>query len=216
MSRSTGPPAVSVPIAYLVRHCSTQYTAEGRLQGKLDVPLSAEGRAEAAQNVGALRLLRLTRIVASPLKRARQTATMYARALGICLQLDERLQELDHGVWEGELFVDLLGPDRWSYGDWLREPGAYTIPGSPETVQTAQRRMVACVVDHASACPGETLLFVSHKHALAALWCALRNVDLREFSEQVDEGLGARQIPREAMERLACRQRKKGSDAATV
>lgn len=48
----------------------------------------------------------------------------------------------------------------------------------------------------------DILLFVSHKHVLAALWCALKNLELTEFQSQMDEGLTANEILMYLLERL--------------
>lgn len=79
----------------LLRHGPTEWNALGRVQGHTDIPLSAAGRAKMA----ALRLpVTATRVYASPMLRARQTA----QALGLQDPiLDPRLMEQNWGVWEG-------------------------------------------------------------------------------------------------------------------
>ena len=56
----------------LVRHGRTDANAQGLLLGRLDPPLSDEGRAQAAAL--AARIPRDARVIASPLLRTRQTA----------------------------------------------------------------------------------------------------------------------------------------------
>jgi probable phosphoglycerate mutase len=79
----------------LLRHGPTEWNALGRVQGHTDIPLSEAGLAKMA----VLRLPVLaTRVYASPLLRARQTA----QALGLKDPiLDPRLMEQNWGVWEG-------------------------------------------------------------------------------------------------------------------
>jgi probable phosphoglycerate mutase len=79
----------------LLRHGPTEWNALGRVQGHTDIPLSAAGRAKMA----ALRLpVAATRVHASPMLRARQTA----QALGLENPvLDSRLMEQNWGAWEG-------------------------------------------------------------------------------------------------------------------
>ena len=89
----------------LLRHFPTDWNAAGRLQGRTDVPLSAEGRAELAGR----RLPEEWRgrpILTSPLARARETAQ--ALAEGAEVRVDDRLMEMDLGEWEGKLGPDLL------------------------------------------------------------------------------------------------------------
>ena len=79
----------------LLRHGPTEWNAAGRIQGHTDIPLSNAGLARMA----ALRLpLEVTRVYASPMLRARQTA----EALGLAAPIyDARLMEQNWGSWEG-------------------------------------------------------------------------------------------------------------------
>lgn len=79
----------------LLRHGPTDWNAAGRIQGHTDIPLSDAGLAKMA----VLRLpLEVTRVYASPMLRARQTA----EALGLAAPIyDVRLMEQNWGSWEG-------------------------------------------------------------------------------------------------------------------
>ena len=79
----------------LIRHGRTVRNAEGVLQGRADVPLDQVGH-EQAQAL-AVALPGLSRVVASPLKRAVETAS----ALAATVELDERFVELDYGSFDG-------------------------------------------------------------------------------------------------------------------
>ena len=89
----------------LLRHGPTDWNAAGRIQGHTDIPLSEAGLAKMA----ALRLpLPVTRIYASPMLRARQTA----EALGLPAPIhDPRLMEQNWGVWEGLTRDEILARD---------------------------------------------------------------------------------------------------------
>lgn len=130
---------------YIIRHGETEWNAERRYQGQVDVPLNARGRQQARRNGEALRAL-LPAIagvdfVASPLGRARETMEIMRRALGLdpaLYRVDERLKELHYGHWEGQLQSHLpqtdpqglalraLDPYRWrpdggeSYADLMQ------------------------------------------------------------------------------------------------
>ena len=62
----------------LWRHGETDHKVAGRVQGRVDVPLNATGTAQAVQAARALAALRPSRIVSSPLARARATAQVLA------------------------------------------------------------------------------------------------------------------------------------------
>jgi broad specificity phosphatase PhoE len=83
----------------LVRHCQSQANAEGRIEGKGDSPLSADGQAQ-AQAVAAFiagRQIGDARLIASSQARAIATAAAIAEACG----WDAAAQ--DHRIREGEL-----------------------------------------------------------------------------------------------------------------
>ncbi len=93
---------------YLVRHAATSWSG-ARFCGRTDLPLSAEGRAQAVRLARAFadRAMRGARIVASPLRRATETAAAIAVALDAGVNVDERLREADFGLAEGRPFGEI-------------------------------------------------------------------------------------------------------------
>ena len=101
------------PIVFL-RHGETKWNAEGRLQGQRDIPLNERGRGQARRNGEAIFAARPEvagyDFVASPLSRARETMEIARLAMGLdpsAYRLDERVQELTFGKWEGFTTADL-------------------------------------------------------------------------------------------------------------
>ena len=86
---------------YLVRHGQTQLNAAGMLRGHLDPPLDAVGQAQARDLATQLGGYELSRMVSSPLRRARETAGPMAAAAGISVEIDERFIDRDYGVFNG-------------------------------------------------------------------------------------------------------------------
>ena len=85
----------------LIRHARTQWNLEKKLQGRKDLPLCAQGEIDARVWAEKLVDLSFDRILASPLIRARQTATIIADRLKIEIVYDEDLVEQNFGQWEG-------------------------------------------------------------------------------------------------------------------
>src|SRR4051794_9949770 len=87
----------------LLRHADTAWSAEGRIQGRRDVPLSESGRA-------ALLGFRLPgacggmRVITSPLARCVETARLLGARDALC---DARLVEMHWGEWEGRVLAEL-------------------------------------------------------------------------------------------------------------
>jgi broad specificity phosphatase PhoE len=141
---------------YLVRHGQTAFNAVGRYQGRLDSPLTALGRSQAARigTVLATLVPPGTRLVSSPLGRTMATAEIIAERAGLPPAItDDRLLEISLGSWDGMTDEDIefthpgarQGTDRWNWhfaspdgeryeqlaaraGAWLAEAVASTGP----------------------------------------------------------------------------------------
>jgi probable phosphoglycerate mutase len=93
-------------IAFL-RHGPTDWNEEGRIQGRIDMPLSAAGRAKMA---GLLPPAGFegARAFTSPLSRAQETAALLGFADAVP---DARLSEHNWGEWEGLTRDEILARD---------------------------------------------------------------------------------------------------------
>jgi broad specificity phosphatase PhoE len=115
--------AVSSPLFYFVRHGETDWNAERRLQGQLDIPLNDVGRLQSAQCGSTLRHLIAARrkvptdfaFISSPLSRARETMEILRSMLGLPHEgytIEPRLAELSFGRWEGLTYREIRALDR--------------------------------------------------------------------------------------------------------
>jgi broad specificity phosphatase PhoE len=86
---------------YLVRHGQTALNESGVLRGHLDPPLDDTGR-DQAQGIGLVLGSRQPAvIIASPLRRAIQTAEPVAERTGLVVETDECLMDRDYEGWAG-------------------------------------------------------------------------------------------------------------------
>jgi broad specificity phosphatase PhoE len=126
----------------LLRHGPTEWNALGKVQGHTDTPLSEAGLAR----MTALRLpFTLTRIYASPMLRARQTAQALDLDHPI---LDARLMEQNWGVWEGLTRAEILsrhGADAFVKAGSDR--GEAFRPGGGESTGELHARVAAFLKD---------------------------------------------------------------------
>lgn len=160
----------------LLRHGRTDWNVEGRLQGRTDVPLNAEGIAGARRAAAQLATMqagggwpdgRLARILSSPLMRALDTARIVGAATGVDVTVDPRLTERDFGGLEGMLHSEILA--RGGLGaDFALQPD---LPDGAEGWGTMQARMLAAYRECAAG--RQPALIVSHMAALTALVQAL-------------------------------------------
>jgi len=85
----------------LIRHGESTWNAAGLWQGHGDAPLSERGRSQARSLALELAELAPTRLLASDLSRARETAEIVGRELGLEVELEPGFRELDVGAWSG-------------------------------------------------------------------------------------------------------------------
>lgn len=108
---------------YLARHGRTPLNAAGLLRGRLDPALDAEGRAEAVRLGRALGDAGVDLVVASPLRRAVDTARPVAERAGLGVEIEPRLIDRDYGSWAGRTREDVV--ERW--GSLDRAPGVEAV-----------------------------------------------------------------------------------------
>ncbi len=154
-------PVLTPTAFWFLRHGETDWNAEGRSQGRTDIPLNAVGVAQARRAAMALVDRGIVTIVASPLSRALRTAEIVAEALQLPVATDDGLMEVAFGTEEGQPMGD------W-YDDWIA--GSFTPEGA-ETFQALHDRAVAAI-NRATARPGPVLV-VAHGALFRALRLAL-------------------------------------------
>ncbi|MGH3493971.1 MAG: histidine phosphatase family protein [Sciscionella sp.] len=129
---------MSVHRIVLLRHGETEYNATGRLQGHLDSMLTEVGWNQARFAVPALARFDPVLTVTSDLRRARDTAGVFAKAAGVTLRVDKRLRETNIGVWQGMTPAEV---DTGWPGDrsrWAGDP-TWAPPGGEARVEVAAR-----------------------------------------------------------------------------
>lgn len=166
----------------LARHGETPWNAEGRYQGKEDIPLSPTGEGQARALGMRLRDVHIDRAVCSPLDRAYRTAQ---HALGesrsAMLHADEGFMEIAHGSWEGKLADEIRAGDADRFQAWRDAPQTVQMPGGESLPEVLSRAWTAL----AKACAGmgddETLLVVAHDAVNRALICRILGLPLARF-----------------------------------
>jgi probable phosphoglycerate mutase len=164
------PAAIITTVTHLLRHGQTEHTPERRFSGRNDLPLSRTGRAEAEATAVRAKELGIEVVVASPLRRTRETAEIVATALGLPVQFDDDLVELDFGDLEGLTFDEAaakhpLAARRFGSDVTVRAPGGESVADVSARVSRARRRVLS---EHA----GRTVLVVSHVTPIKLLLAA--------------------------------------------
>jgi uncharacterized phosphatase len=143
----------------LVRHGETDWNLAKRIQGVTDIPLNDTGRAQAAAAAEELAAEDWHGIVTSPLQRARETARIIARRLGLDEpQVDDRLVERAYGEAEGMDAAALAE----------RFPGMEGVPGI-ERRSDVTRRVLPALERIALEHPEQRIIVVAHGGVIGSL-----------------------------------------------
>lgn len=152
------------PRLVLVRHGATEWALNGRHTGRTDLDLLPEGEEQAIALAPRLAGFTFTRVLVSPLRRARRTAELAGYH---DVEVVAELAEWDYGATEGRTTMQMRdevpGWDLWRSG----------VVGGETIEQVAARARVA--IDKALSADGDVLM-VAHGHLLRILatqWCRL-------------------------------------------
>lgn len=175
----------------LIRHGNTEWNSAGRFQGHEDVPLSADGRDQAARMAAQLATYHPTRLLSSDLGRSLQTAEYVAARCGLQIEVDPQLREVDVGSWAG-LDMETVGrlePDFWPA---LREGRDFQRSPEGETATQAGQRVALALLDHVEAAAADAVLaVVGHGLSLRVAALLLMGLDYsyaRRFGGMVNCG----------------------------
>ena len=164
----------------IIRHGETEWNKTGRFQGHSDVPLSAEGRAQAAMLGENLAVDHVDMIYASDLTRAMETAAPLAQRFGLEVISDPQLRELNFGAWEGRNFNDVNAENPNAMKNFYTDPEQADIPES-EPFPEFQRRVAGRVREIVAHERGKRVVIVSHGASIRILLADLLSMPIRSI-----------------------------------
>ena len=155
----------ALPVVYLARHGETAWTISRQHTGVTDLPLTAQGEAEAVRLGERLQGLRVAAVLTSPLSRAVRTCEL--AGFGSLAKVEPDLLEWNYGTYEGRTSADIHAerPDWQLFRDGC--PGGE----SPDQIGARADRVARRV----RAIEGDVLLFSSGHflRVFAARWLGL-------------------------------------------
>ena len=161
---------------YSTRHGETDYNKEGRVLGVTDLPLNDTGKAQAAdlgRRVAELGDVDI--IIASPLKRAQETACAAAERCGLEIITDNRLREWNYGNCEGKSYTTAqFGAKKREFGVRMGETG--------ESLLQLAHRVYSALDDIIEKYSDRTVLIVSHGGVCRMIETYFHNMTQQEFS----------------------------------
>ncbi|MVO98076.1 histidine phosphatase family protein [Paenibacillus lutrae] len=137
-----------------VRHGSTKWNKEGRIQGSSDIALDTDGLKEASRLAERISHEQWDRVFSSSLLRALQTANQLAPLTrDTKVHLDSRLREAGGGLIEGTTEAERVA--KWGV-NW-REQNL-----GVESAESMIARGTSFLMEMSAKYPGENILIVSH------------------------------------------------------
>jgi len=125
---------------YFVRHAESLANAQSIYQGQsYDTDLSARGKSQAQALAQCFERISFSRVIASPLKRTMQTATIVALNKHLSVQIEPQIIETNHGDWEGKHKDVIKKTWPWIYRKWTRFPSATKFPQGEHFLETQKR-----------------------------------------------------------------------------
>lgn len=147
-------------LIFLIRHGATDWNHQGRRQGRRDVPLNDDGRAQMRRCADTLKGLNVGAILSSPLSRATESATILSEALDFPsdqIRREDGLIERDFGDIDGMTQAELR---------------AYRARGGNEKTEPlylVRQRMMRAILNVARREKHQNVIMVSHSAAIKSV-----------------------------------------------
>lgn len=161
----------------LVRHGQTDANLNRVLQGQSDGELNNTGRQQAGELGRHLKDFRIDQIVASPMRRAQDTAAAIAQYHQINVKTTSLIVEWNCGILDGvsaEIFRKKLQESGVPLSSFHPEGG--------ETLSEVRQRASKFLDDVTASCQGQTVLVCSHGDFMRALMSIILQTSIEEAS----------------------------------
>ena len=146
---------------------------EDLICGRTDVPLTEVGQQQALRLAESALDKGIDVILCSPMLRARQTAQAVSDAIGVPIQIDERLIEMDFGTFEG---TSRFGEEF----QWIRAQMSTRFPGGESGFDVAYR-VYSLLYEIKEKYADKTVLLVCHNCVSRAVRSFFMNLSTEEY-----------------------------------
>lgn len=160
---------------YIARHGETTWNVENKICGRTDAPLTDRGMEQARELANRAVGCGIDVIIASPLRRAYDTAMAVSEAIGVPVLTDERLVEQHYGIYEGK--------DRFDEGFLAnKRQFASAYPGGESMFQLAHR-LYGLLDEIQEKYAGKTVLLVCHNGVCRVIHTYFEAISNEAFAE---------------------------------
>lgn len=166
----------------IVRHGEAAGNHERYFQGHADGAISERGKLQLEALAARFEHIDFDAIYSSPLARARETAEACNRFRKLPIILDDRLMEINGGVFEGVRWADLPAKFPEQAKLWDAQPHLFH-PENGEAMTEVRERISAAVKDIAAANEGKTVVITSHGCTIRNLICWAKNWGIERLND---------------------------------
>ena len=171
---------------YLVRHGSTELSAEDRFAGAVDVLLSNGGRDQARLLGPRLAREPITAAFVSPMHRTMETARLIVAPHGVSVRPIDGLREIAHGRWEGKTRDEVEREFPQEYARYEHDPFSFAPVDGESGLQVTARALPALLKIVEENCDNR-IVIVSHKATIRLLLSSLLGFDPRKYRDRLDQ-----------------------------
>ena len=162
----------------LIRHGDLGEACRGLYIGRTDLPLSEEGKRQAAVLAREIGRLNGAHLLCSPLRRTRETAEIALGAADAC-DIDSDLREIDFGHWEGMDFAEIAAADPAAVERWTALDEDFAFPGGESIGEFSKR--IGVVAGRIAADPAETIVAFTHGGVIRYFICRFLGLEDRHY-----------------------------------
>ena len=159
---------------YLMRHGQTVWNEIGRAQGRLHNRLSQTGKLQAEEASKRYKNVKIDVIYCSPLMRTIQTANIMNKNHNVKIIKDDRLIELDRGIFTGKLKKKFSPQEQEQYAIHDESCGMETH----KKLLVRTKDFVRNVINQNK---NKNILIVTHGEVAYCIECLLSRKDLTDF-----------------------------------
>jgi broad specificity phosphatase PhoE len=172
-------------ILHIIRHGQTDWNAEKRLQGHIDIPLNEKGKAEAEIIAEEFKNRGLSAIYSSPLQRAHITAQIINRHHQHDIKLHDALKEATYGPYEGMKMEEYYAKGGEALASLrllpLRERLHFKIAAEAESYYEVYQRVEPLLNQIINDHLGEEVLIVSHGRLMGSIIAMIAGEDIHDI-----------------------------------
>jgi alpha-ribazole phosphatase len=152
---------------WLIRHGIPE-GMEGRCYGQYDVGLSSEGFRQAESAAKRIQKETITRILSSPLRRAVETAQVFAKHHQLDVQVIDGFSEIHFGDLEGLQYEEIQTRYPSVFESWMTRPTETQFPNG-ETFEQLRTRVLRTLDTILSDHVGESIAAITHSGVIRLL-----------------------------------------------